>query len=130
MQTFTIRDIENMTGIKAHTLRIWEQRYGMFTPKRKESLHRFYDNEDLKAILRVSFLYHSGWKISRIAALSPEQVTEHVRNAVIGPENYTLYAGKLMEAAVDFDERAFDEALQEYARRDRRFGAIDASRYG
>ena len=62
MQRFTIKDIENLTGIKAHTLRIWEQRYNVFIPKRKESLHRVYDNEDLKQLLHISFLYNSSWK--------------------------------------------------------------------
>jgi len=113
MQTFTIRDIENMTGIKAHTLRIWEQRYGLFNPKRRESAHRIYDNDDLKQILRVSFLYHSGWKISRIAVLSPAQVTERVRAAVAGQHNYALYATRMMEAAVDFHEEAFREIFRE-----------------
>ena len=70
MQQFTIRDIENLTGIKAHTLRIWEQRYEFFTPQRKESKHRFYDNEDLKKLLRISFLYNNGWKVSKIASLT------------------------------------------------------------
>lgn len=67
MNHFTIKDIENLSGIKAHTLRIWEQRYQLFIPKRKESKHRYYDNEDLKHILRISQLYHNGVKISKIA---------------------------------------------------------------
>ena len=61
MEYFTIKDIENLSGIKAHTLRIWEQRYELFTPQRKESQHRIYDNEDLKQLLRISFLYHNEW---------------------------------------------------------------------
>ena len=52
MNHFTIKDIENLCDIKAHTLRIWEQRYELFTPKRKESQHRIYDNDDLKELLK------------------------------------------------------------------------------
>src|SRR5947209_751503 len=91
MQSFTIRDIENLTGIKAHTLRIWEQRFDFFESKRKESQHRFFDNEDLKKLLRVSFLYHNGWKISKIAALTDQQVIEEVRNTALSPGAYDLY---------------------------------------
>ena len=82
MNRFTIRDIENLSGIKAHTLRIWEQRYNFMTPKRKESNHRFYDNEDLKHILRISYLYHSGRKISKIAYMAAKEI-----NDIIDKEN-------------------------------------------
>jgi MerR family transcriptional regulator, light-induced transcriptional regulator len=107
MQVFTIRDIENLTGIKAHTLRIWEQRYDLFTPRRKESQHRIYDNEDLKQLLRISFLYHSGMKVSKIAALSQGQITELVNQATVGNMNYRVFINQLIEAALDFDENRF-----------------------
>lgn len=113
MQSFTIRDIENLTGIKAHTIRIWEQRYHFFTPKRKESQHRFYDNEDLKMMLRIAYLYHNGWKVSKIAALSQEQITELVRNAKVSAGDYTLFINKLIEAALDFDEPAFIDIIND-----------------
>lgn len=107
MQQFTIRDIEHLTGIKSHTLRIWEQRYDFFSSKRKESKHRYYDNEDLKQLLRIAFLYHSGWKVSRIASQSPEEITEHVRSATVGAENVAAFINQLLEAAIDFNEHAF-----------------------
>jgi DNA-binding transcriptional MerR regulator len=113
MQQFTIRDIENLTGIKAHTLRIWEQRYGFFSPKRKESRHRFYDNEDLKRLLQIAFLYHSGWKVSKIASLSPEQLAGLVSNTQVGSDNYRVFINKLIEAAVEFNEAAFTRILDE-----------------
>lgn len=113
MQKFTIRDIENMCGIKAHTLRIWEQRYQLATPKRKESLHRFYDNEDLKAWLRISFLYHNGWKISKIAALSAQKILEQVRNEKTVSDNYSAFVTLLLEAAIDFDEKQFNNVIDE-----------------
>lgn len=113
MQRFTIRDIENLTGIKAHTLRIWEQRYSFFTPKRKESRHRFYDNEDLKQLLRISFLYHHGWKVSKIAGLSQEAIMNEVRSSPVVAGNYNYYLTRLVESAIDFDEGNFIEILNE-----------------
>ena len=111
MQYFTIKDVENLSGIKAHTLRIWEQRYHLFVPKRKESQHRIYDNEDLKQLLRIAFLYHHGWKISKIAALNADQIAEEVRKAEIDSRSYKNYIIKMIEAAVDFNEAAFIEVI-------------------
>jgi MerR family transcriptional regulator, light-induced transcriptional regulator len=113
MHSFTIRDIENLTGIKAHTWRIWEQRYPVFQAKRKESAHRFYDNEDLKQLLRIAFLYHKGWKISKIAQLNTQAILEEVTKTEPGESSYKLYALKFIEAAVDFNEKAFNALLEE-----------------
>lgn len=108
MNHFSIRDIENLSGIKAHTLRIWEQRYQLLIPKRKESKHRYYDNEDLKHILRISHLYHNGVKISRIASLDQSMIRnlalEHTRSQLPAP----LLVNQLIEASIDFDEEAFE----------------------
>jgi len=117
MQKFTIRDIENLTGIKAHTWRIWEQRYQFFTSKRKESLHRFYDNEDLKTLLRISFLYHTGWKVSKIAELTPARVLEIVRGIDVGDDNYSAFVTQLSEAAIDFDESSFVALLDRVSKK-------------
>jgi MerR family transcriptional regulator, light-induced transcriptional regulator len=111
MQEFSIRDIENLTGIKAHTLRIWEQRYSLLIPKRRESLHRIYSNDDLKHMLRVSYLYHSGWKVSKIAALDNDSIIEEVRKASDEKADNTFFMNQLIEAALDFDEYAFKAVL-------------------
>ncbi|MER3464150.1 MAG: helix-turn-helix-type transcriptional regulator [Chitinophagaceae bacterium] len=111
MQQFTISDIEQLTGIKAHTLRIWEQRYDFFKPKRKESRHRFYDNEDLKRLLRIAFLYHSGYKVSKINALSENEINEAVRTATVADGKYGLHIVQLIERAIDFDEQRFVQQL-------------------
>jgi DNA-binding transcriptional MerR regulator len=78
MNQFTIRDIENLCGIKAHTLRIWEQRYAFVRPKRKAGNHRFYDRDDLKYLLRIAFLYHHGHKPSALARLNETELTQLV----------------------------------------------------
>lgn len=111
MQRFTIKDIENMCGIKAHTLRVWEQRYDFFQPRRKESLHRYYDNEDLKQLLRIAFLYHGGWKVSKIAALTKEQIREQVNAWSNHSAPHEQFILTLMEAAIDFDEPQFNQLL-------------------
>src|SRR6476469_6456677 len=111
MYQFTIKDIENLCGIKAHTLRIWEQRYDLLTPKRKESKHRVYDNEDLKKLLRISVLYHRGWKISRIAQLSQTAVIAEIETTTPGKEEYHYYITQLIEKAIDFDRKGFDTQL-------------------
>ncbi len=64
---FSIKDLENLSGIKAHTIRIWEKRYTLFDPKRTKTNIRYYDIRDLQKLLNVSLLYNSGIKISKIA---------------------------------------------------------------
>lgn len=111
MNQFTIKDIENLCGIKAHTLRIWEQRYNLFVAKRKESLHRIYDNDDLKELLRIAFLYHNGHKISKIACLSKEEIDSLVQRSCSRDENNGVFVHQLLEAAVDFDKEKFEKIL-------------------
>lgn len=111
MQFFSIRDMENLCGIKAHTLRIWEQRYGLQVAKRTESQRRVYDNEDLKHLLRISFLYHNGHKISSIAKLSPAAITDLVDQTNIGPGNFASSVQQLIEASVDLDKERFEKLI-------------------
>ncbi|MGZ5252819.1 MAG: MerR family transcriptional regulator [Flavitalea sp.] len=110
MNQFSIRDIENLTGIKAHTIRIWEQRFSIITPKRKESAHRIYDSEDLKKILRIAYLYNNGMKISKIASLNEDDV----RKLALEPDKVNdsqIFINQLIEAALDFDQPAFENIL-------------------
>ena len=111
MQTFSIRNIEILTGIKAHTLRIWEQRYDFYKAPRKDSKQRFYSNEDLKQLLCVSFLYNNGWKPSKIATLSNEEIAEEVRKVELGPVNFRSFIHRLLQAAINFNEAEFLEIL-------------------
>lgn len=73
-EIYSIKDLENFTHIKAHTIRIWEQRYGLLAPKRTETNIRYYDKEDLKKILNVNLLYTNGLKISKIAKLQEDEI--------------------------------------------------------
>lgn len=113
MQNFSIRQIELLTGIKSHTLRIWEQRYDFFKAKRKESNLRFYTSDDLKKLLCISFLYHNGWKVSKIAALSDEAIMDEAVRIPLAESNYSTAIQHLLKAAIEFNEAAFVAILNE-----------------
>lgn len=83
MIRYSIKDLENYTEIKAHTIRIWEQRYNLLSPKRTESNIRYYSHEDLKKILNINLLYLNGLKISKIAKLSEEEITEKAKELIV-----------------------------------------------
>jgi len=112
MHHFTIRDVENLSGIKAHTLRMWEQRYGLCVCKRKESLHRYYDNEDLKHILRISWLYHNGYRISKIAAMSHGEITQ-LATQTFKADEYEVMVNQLVECGLDYNEVLFEKTLRQ-----------------
>ena len=78
MQQFSIKQLEQLSGIKAHTIRIWEKRYKIITPQRSDGQHRLYSNEDLKSILRIVYLYNKGLKISKIARLKEQELLQKI----------------------------------------------------
>ena len=113
MRTFNLKDIENLSGIKAHTWRIWEQRYGLGFAQRKDSNHRFFDNENLKQILRISYLYNNGLKISRIAALDPEEMKTMALSKSQKENQHEFYINALIESSIDLDEEKFEHFYSE-----------------
>jgi len=112
MQVFTIRDIENLTGIKAHTIRIWEQRYQLMAGARTSGTHRTYTNEELKHLLKISTLYHHGYKISKIARLGPAEIDKLILETLVIKDPYLIYMNQLVEASIDFDEARFENIVQ------------------
>lgn len=78
MSSYSIKDLEQVSGIKAHTIRIWEQRYGFLQPSRTETNIRSYSSEELKTILNVSLLNKYGFKISHIDKMTPTQMEEKI----------------------------------------------------
>lgn len=85
---YSIKDLENLTDIKAHTIRIWEQRYGLLTPKRTETNIRYYEDQDLKKLLNVNLLYTKGFKISKIAALSDEEIIAKSKEIILNERKW------------------------------------------
>lgn len=78
MNEFTIKDLENLSGIKAHTIRIWEQRYNFLKPKRTCTNIRYYCNDELKTLLNIALLNKYGFKISHIDRMKPEEIKEKI----------------------------------------------------
>ena len=78
MSTYSIKDLEQLSGIKAHTLRIWEQRYDILSPDRTDTNIRTYDDNDLKLVLNIALLKDHGYKISEISKMSSEELSKEV----------------------------------------------------
>jgi DNA-binding transcriptional MerR regulator len=106
---FTIKDLENFSGIKAHTIRIWEKRYNLFQPNRTDSNIRYYDIYGLQKLLNVSLLYHNGLKISKIADLSDSKMALKIRELVFNEGFEKEAATSLKLAMLNFDEDLFNK---------------------
>lgn len=106
---FTIKDLENFSGIKAHTIRIWEKRYNLFEPNRTDSNIRYYDIESLQKILNISLLNNNGLKISKIAALSEKGLEQHVKELIFKEGFENQAANSLKLAMLNFDESLFNK---------------------
>lgn len=111
MSTFSIKDIETITGIKAHTLRVWEQRYNLITPKRTDTNIRYYDDEDLRFILNVSILNNYGIKISEIAKMTPEKIREMVLVVSEKDSPHSAQIKALISSMFSLDEASFNAIL-------------------
>jgi DNA-binding transcriptional MerR regulator len=104
---FSIKDLENLTGIKAHTIRIWEKRYNVLEPMRTETNIRLYDLANLQKILNITLLHNHGYKISKISKLSEEQIPELV-NAIISDKSVKHHAiSSFKMAMMNFDQALF-----------------------
>lgn len=112
MGVYKIKDVEVLVGIKAHTLRIWEQRYGMLVPERTETKIRLYTDEELVHLLNVRILMDHGMKISHIAALTPTEIRTRVHEIKLAtPLGATQE--KLILSLVEMDECLFHTTLGE-----------------
>ena len=111
MSTYSIKDLEQLSGIKAHTLRIWEQRYNLLQPKRTDTNIRFYDDDDLKLILNVALLNDNGVKISKIASMSPNELREEVMKLTERSLTHDDQIHALTICMIEMDEERFDKIL-------------------
>lgn len=111
MSTYSIKDLEQLSGIKAHTLRIWEQRYNLLIPQRTDTNIRTYDDEDLKLILNVALLNDNGFKISKIASMTSEDIKEEVIRLTERSLTHDDQIHALTICMVEMDEERLDKIL-------------------
>lgn len=104
---FSIKDLENLSGIKAHTIRIWEKRYNVLQPMRTDSNIRLYDLASLQKLLNITLLHDYGYKISKIAGFPPEKIPTLVREIVStkNAKNHAISDFKM--AMMNFDQELF-----------------------
>ena len=111
MSDYSIRDLEQLSGIKAHTLRIWEQRYSIINPKRTETNIRTYDDQDLKLVLNIALLKDYDYKISEIAKMSIEQINQEVVAISDKKLSYPDQIHALTISMIDLDEERFEKIM-------------------
>ncbi len=111
MAAYTIKDLERLSGVKAHTIRIWEKRYGIITPNRTDTNIRSYDDQDLRSILNIAILRDNGYKISEIANLNNKELSEHVLSFSTNPRHYSTQINNLILAMIELDDRKFDKII-------------------
>ncbi|PHX74571.1 MAG: MerR family transcriptional regulator [Chitinophagaceae bacterium] len=116
MNSFTIKDLENLTGIKAHTIRIWEQRYDFLKPQRTDTNIRYYSNHELKKILNIALLNRYGFKISHISKMSEDDI--HVK--ILGINNSEAQQerviNELIQKMIDLELISFELMIDEHIR--------------
>lgn len=111
MQEFSIKDLENYTGVKAHTIRIWEQRYGLLKPSRTDSNIRKYSDRELKTLLNISLLNQRGHKISEIASMPESEIARLIEQYSISDQNDDTMMATLKLAMLNFDEKLFNSVV-------------------
>lgn len=114
MAIYSINDLEKLTGVKAHTLRIWEKRYGLIEPHRTQTNIRYYEDEDLKKLLNVALLNRNGYKISSIARMSPQEMMEKVSDLTEVDINYDDQIDTLTLSMIELDEEKFNRIIDKH----------------
>jgi DNA-binding transcriptional MerR regulator len=117
MQTYSIADLEKLSGIKSHTIRIWEKRYSIVSPERSDTNIRAYNDDQLKKILNVSFLINNGLKISKIASLTLDELTKKVVNLSSVAEGFESQINDFVISSLQFDEPLFERTYNKLRER-------------
>lgn len=126
MESYQIHQLEQMTGIKAHTIRIWEKRYGIIQPDRTDTNRRSYSEAQVRKLLNVSTLLSGGQKISKIASLSEDELNslvEEQSDSHVADSICAGYINDLVKSMLDFNEPAFEKI---FSAATTRFGIYDA----
>jgi DNA-binding transcriptional MerR regulator len=105
--TFSIKDLENLTGVKAHTIRIWEKRYNLLQPERTNTNIRYYSLVNLQKLLNISYLNSNGYKISKIASLHGQEIPQLVKKVAQNDQTSNQAIGAFKLAMINFDQKLF-----------------------
>lgn len=111
MAEYKIKDLETLTGIKAHTIRIWEKRYGLITPERTDTLIRTYNDNELSILLNIALLNKNGLKISKIAEMNSEEIFQKVWK-IRAEKSIDSSTEKLILSLIELNEGLFKSTLQ------------------
>jgi DNA-binding transcriptional MerR regulator len=114
MNAFTIKDLENLSGIKAHTIRIWEQRYSFLNPQRTETNIRYYSGDELKTVLNIALLNKYGFKISHIDKMSTAEMREKTLSLNQSQAQIERMVNELISCMVDMKIEEFEMLLDGY----------------
>jgi DNA-binding transcriptional MerR regulator len=126
MEQFSIKDLERLSGINAHTIRVWERRYNLIEPGRTDTNRRLYSDDDLRRIINIAILNRSGLKISKIACLGNAGIDSKVSELLSAPIVPTTEIDAMILAMMALDsiavkgimmrselERGFDETVKD-----------------
>jgi DNA-binding transcriptional MerR regulator len=111
MGKYSIKELEQLSGIKAHTIRIWEKRHNLIQPSRTPTNIRLYSDEDLKKIINVSLLNNSGFKISKIVDMTHDELNRQVLQLTEHTSDISVHIEQLVVAMIDMEEEAFEKIL-------------------
>jgi len=116
MGRYSIKQLEQLSGIKSHTIRIWEQRYNLLVPKRTKTNIRFYDDQQLKKLLNVSVLINNGHKISKLSKLNHDGISALITDKLINTVNddgIETVINELIISMLDYNEDSFDRLFSD-----------------
>jgi DNA-binding transcriptional MerR regulator len=113
MGKYSIKDLETLSGVKAHTIRIWEKRYGVITPDRTDTNIRTYCDSDLKKLLNIALLNNHGLKISKISKLNYDVLCQEVEKIAHTDSSYPTFIDRLVVSMVDLDRPKFEAILED-----------------
>jgi DNA-binding transcriptional MerR regulator len=111
MALYSIKDLERISGVKAHTIRIWEKRYGIVAPKRTESNIRYYCDTEVKKLMNIAILLSHGYKISKLAELSQDELSRKVLEISMITNGTDSQIENLVMAMIEMDESKFEKIL-------------------
>lgn len=116
MNSFTIKDLENLSGIKAHTIRIWEQRYSFLKPQRTGTNIRYYTSDELKTVLNIALLNKYGFKISHIDRMNGEEISNKLITLTDSQAQQEKMINDLIGNMIDMEVDRFESVIEKHIR--------------